>query len=59
MKKQNGQLNLLKQENQKYQQAVKESILKAIELHKGKIKKLKSELKRLNEGKHPYYDGTS
>ena len=56
MKKQNGQLNLLKQENQKYQQAVKESILKAIEIHQGKIKKLRSEFKRLNEGKHPYYE---
>ena len=43
-------------ENQKYRQQVKENILKAIELHKKDIKKLRSELKRLKEGKHPYYE---
>lgn len=44
------------QENQKYRQAVKQSILKAIELHKQETKKLRNELKRLKEGKHPYYE---
>ena len=51
MKNKNGLL-----ENREYRKRVKESILKAIELHKKDIKKLRSELKRLKEGKHPYYE---
>ena len=46
-------------ENQKYRQQVKENILKAIELHKRDIKKLKATLKRIKEGKHPYYEKAS
>ena len=42
-------------ENQKYRKLVKENILKAIELHKRDIKKLKATLKRM-ESRHPYYE---
>ena len=45
----------LQEEDRKYRLVAKESILKAIELHKQETKKLRSELKRLEEGKHPYY----
>ena len=44
-----------REEDRKYRLVVKESILKAIELHKRDIKKLKATLKRM-ESRHPYYE---
>ena len=46
----------MNKENQEYRKRVKESVLKALKFHQKEVRRLERVLKRLKQGKHPYYE---
>ena len=46
----------MNKENQEYQKNVKSVVREALKLHQKEIRRLERVFKRLNKGKHPYYE---